>query len=484
LQALSFPSAAERLAWLADHLTELPGSGIVYALTVRDSERVARWLKQRGIAAEAYHAAVELPHLKDVHESREYLEQALLANRVKCLVATTALSMGFDKPDLGFVIHYQAPGSVIFYYQQVGRAGRAIPEAYGVLLSGQEDDDINEFFRETAFPPDWQVDRILEALSSAENGLTLPELETNVNLRRGQVEKVLKILAVQDEAPVTRGGSKWFRTPNPYQKDVDRMERLRQQRTGEWAQMKDYMTGAICHMEFLSRALDDPAAAACGKCEVCEGAPAIPATYREGTLIDAQRFLRHSEMELEPRLQWPKGRAFIEHGWTGTIRPEVRLEVGRFLARWGEAGWGRMVREGKESGAFSDALVAGAAEMIRERWKPRVKWVTCVPSLRHPGLVPQFAQRLAEELGLPFAPVVRKIKETDPQKHMQNSFHQCRNLDGAFAIRPAGVDVDGPVLLVDDVADSRWTLTVIAALLREAGSGPVFPLALANTAAG
>lgn len=473
LQTYRMTDGAVRLAWLAEHLPALPGSGIVYTLTVRDAERVADWLTARGISARAYHGDTI---------DREQLEQDLLANRLKCLVATTALGMGFDKPDLGFVVHFQTPGSVVHYYQQVGRAGRAIPEAFGILMAGEEDDDINAYFRDTAFPPEEQVQAILQALEAADGGLNVRGIEEAVNLRKGQIEKVLKILSVEGSAPVVREASRWYRTPNAWQMDRARIAHLTRQREEEWHQMQAYVGARTCLMRFLANALDDEMNADCGKCAVCAGRPLISAEVRPATLQAAQRFLRRSEFVLEPKKQWPTG-AFPGYGWRGgNIPPALLASPGRVLARWREAGWGDMVAAGKTRGAFAQDLVDGAAEMIRERWPEAaaVRWVTCVPSLRHPDLVPDFARRLAATLQVPFSADVRKLRESRPQKEMENRYHQCNNLDGAFEVRAQCARFAEPVLLLDDVTDSGWTLSIVAALLRQAGSGAIFPLALAD----
>jgi len=481
LQAMRLPGPAERLAWLADRIPQIPGSGIVYTLTTRDADRVAQWLQSRGIDARAYHAG------KDDAE-RQALEQALLANQLKCLVATTALGMGYDKPDLTFVIHFQTPGNVVAYYQQVGRAGRAIAKAYGVLMSGEEEADINEYFRDTAFPPQWQVDRILRALEAADDGLNVREIERAVNLRPSQIEKVLKLLVVEPLSPVLRVDGKWARTPHPFAMDRERIRHLTRQREAEWAQMQAYLVNERCSMQFLAETLDDTHAAACGRCAVCLGRPVLPATVERQTLIAAQQFIRHSEMLLELKKQWDLG-ALVHYvaafGWNKANIPlALRGEEGRVLSRWGEPVWGALVTRGKEAGRFDDELVAATVDLLRHRWPQAggVAWVTSIPSRRHPDLVPDFARRLAAALGVPFRAVIEKSRETEPQKHMENRFHQCHNLDGAFVIQD-GADVDGPVLLVDDVVDSAWTLTLAAALLKQAGAGAVSPFALATTAA-
>lgn len=480
LQSVQMPGPAERLAWLADHIPALPGSGIVYTLTTRDADRVAEWLRGNGVDAHAYHSGKS-------DEERQALEQALLTNGIKCLVATTALGMGYDKPDLTFVVHYQTPGNVVAYYQQVGRAGRAIPDAYGVLLSGEEEDDINEYFRDSAFPPEWQVNRILEALDAADEGMKVREIERAVNLRQSQIEKVLKLLVVEPQSPVMRIEGAWYRTPNPFQLDLQRIEHLTRQRESEWGQMKQYLANERCLMAFLADALDDANPTACGRCAVCLGHPVLSTAVQRTTLIEAQRFVRHSEMLLELKKQWdmdalPNYRAAF--GWAKQNIPQhLRGEDGRVLSRWGEPVWGDLVAQGKAQRHFDDELVAAAVDLIRNRWPEvsAVRWVTCIPSTRHPTLVADFAARLACALGLPFLPVIAKSRETEPQKNMENRFHQCHNLDEAFEVH-VQPGTEAAVLLVDDVVDSAWTLTLASALLLQSGTTTVFPFALATTA--
>jgi ATP-dependent DNA helicase RecQ len=481
LQSMRMAGPAERLTWLADHIPHLAGSGIVYTLTTHDADRVAAWLQRRGIDAQAYHA-------DKTDEQRQAMERALLANGLKCLVATTALGMGYDKPDLSFVIHYQTPGSVVAYYQHVGRAGRAMASAHGVLLSGQEEDAINEYFRQSAFPPKGQVQRILQALEEADGGMTVRDIERAVNLRQSQIEKVLKLLVVEPQAPVMRLQGEWYRTANPFRLDEDRIEHLTRQREAEWAQMKAYLSNTRCLMQFLSDALDDPSGKPCGRCAVCLGRPVIPVETERNTLIDAQRFVKHSEMPLELRKQWDiaaLAQYQAQFGWRGqNIAPGLRGEEGRVLSRWGEPVWGETAARGKMRSHFDDELVEAAADLIRKRWARAhaLTWVTCVPSTRHPRLVEDFAQRLAASLELPFHPVIRKARENEPQAVNENRFHQCRNLDGAFAVQ-AAPGTEGAVLLVDDVVDSASTLTICAALLRQAGTAAVYPFALAATTA-
>ena len=434
LQTVRLATQAERLAWLAEHIDELPGTGIIYALTQRDAEQVSAWLNEPGVLVRPYHASVVHELYEDSNAYRRRLERALDRNEVKALVATTALGMGYDKPDLGFVVHYQAPGSIIAYYQQVGRAGRGIDRAVGVVLSGVEDGEIHEYFRRTAFPNEQWVSDVLGVLESAE-GLTIGELEQALNLRYGQIEKVLKVLSVDNPAPVIRDGTKWRRTAVPYRIDTERVDRLTAQREEEWRQVQSYVDEPGCLMRFLAEALDDPEPKPCGKCAPCTGSPIIDTSISHEAVVAATRFLRHAEMPLTCNKQVARG-SFPEYGWSGNLPVALRAETGRVLSRWGDAGWGEVVERDKHAGRFGDELVRAAAEMIRDRWRPdpRPDWVTCVPSNRHSMLVPDYARRLATALSLPFVPVVVKARDNAPQKAQQNRFHQCHNLDGAFVV--------------------------------------------------
>ena len=470
LQTIRLPSQAERLAWLAEQLITLHGHGIIYTLTVRDANQVALWLKARGFNVEAYTG--------ETGDRREQLEQALLKNQVKALVATTALGMGYDKPDLAFVIHYQTPGSVVAYYQQVGRAGRALESAYGVLLSGEEESDITDWFIRSAFPTRQEVADVLRALEGEPNGLSVPELLSRVNLSKGRVEKTIALLSLEAPAPIAKQGSKWQLTAATLSEAFwDRAERLTVLRRDEHQQMQDYVSLPFGeHMGFLIGALDgDPSV-------VTEPAlPPLPATVNTELVKAAVEFLRRTSLPIEPRKKWPDG-GMPQYGVKGFIAPAHQAESGKALCVWGDAGWGGLVRQGKyHDGYFSDDLVAACVKMIQE-WNPQPSptWVTCVPSLRHPELVPNFAQRLAAALGLPFHMVIAKTDARPEQKTMANSTQQARNIDGSLALNGQPIP-PGPVLLVDDMVDSRWTLTVSAWLLRKSGSGAVWPMALSQT---
>ena len=468
LQSISLGSTAERMAWLVSTLRKLNGSGIVYTLTKRDASQVAAWLRANGLTAEAYTGSTG--------ESRPALEKALLNNELKALVATSALGMGFDKPDLGFVIHYQTPGSVIACYQQVGRAGRGIKAAYGVLLTASDDSDINNWFIDSAFPTHDEVRSVMRLLADRPSGASTAELQVALNIRRARLLKTVELLSLESPAPVVKDGTVWRRTAAPVPASFwERVDRLTALRREELEQMKEYAALPFGdHMPFLLRALD----AVDGEIPP-PSLPPLSSEVNHDLVIAASAFLRRTEIVVKPRLQWPGG-GLPQARVSGKIRPEHRVQEGRALCFWGDAGWGGEVRDAKYKEAhFGDKLVVALAEVARN-WNPapRPTWVTCVPSHRNPKLVPDAAARIAKQLGLPFHPVIAIGEPRPEQKTMANAVQQALNVDGAFRI--SGKVPAGPVLLIDDVIDSRWTTTMCGWLLRKAGSGEVFPLAFAT----
>ncbi len=469
LQTMRLPSQAERLAWLAAQVATLPGHGIIYTLTVRDAVQVAEWLQSRGLNVASY--------TSETGEGRIEREQALLENQVKALVATTALGMGFDKPDLAFVIHYQTPGSVVAYYQQVGRAGRAVDAAYGVLLSGEEETNITDYFIESAFPTRAEVASVLDALLTEPAGLSVPEMMAKVNLSKGRIEKTIALLSLESPAPIAKLGTKWQLTVATLSEAFwQRAERLTRLRREEQRQMQEYVMLESGHMEFLIRALDgDPGTIS------LPALPLLPTTTASELVREAVAFLRRTSLPIEPRKKWPDG-GMPQYKLRGQIATNVRAQPGKALCIWGDAGWGGLVRQGKyRDGRFSDELVEACARLVRD-WNPQPApaWVTSIPSLRHPDLVPGFARRLATAMNLPFEVILERTDDRPEQKTMANSTQQARNIDGSLAVMANALPA-GPVLLVDDMVDSRWTMTVAAWLLRSHGSGEVFPLALALT---
>lgn len=469
LQTIRMPSQAERYAWLAEQLTTLTGHGIIYTLTVKDANRLAQWLKSRSINVEAYSG--------ETGSQREALEQALLNNEVKALVGTTALGMGYDKPDLSFVIHFQTPGSVVAYYQQVGRAGRALDSAYGILLSGDEEERINNYFIESAFPSRAEVDQVITELEQACEGLSVYELMFRLNISQSRLEHTIDLLSLESPPPIVKVGPKYQLTTSVLSEEFwSRAERLTSLRCAEKQRMQEYVGLSTGHMSFLISELNgDPSLA------TSSSLPLLPTTVDTGLVQEAIRFLKRSGLPIKPRKQWPAG-GMPKYGVKGKIKPGEQAQVGMSLCIWGDAGWGGMVQEGRyQDDSFSDELIEACVALVT-KWQPSPAptWVTAMPSLRHPNLVPDFAQSLAEALGLPFYSALDKIEHNQEQKYMANSTQQALNVDGSLAVNQANVQ-SGPVLLIDDIVNSKWTSTVAAWLLRHNGSGEVWPLALSQT---
>lgn len=380
-------------------------------------------------------------------------------------------------PILPLFIHYQAPGSVVAYYQQVGRAGRALDAAYGVLLSGQEETGITDYFIDQAFPTRSEVDKVLAALQAEPAGLSIPEMMSRINLSKERLNKTIALLSLESPAPVAKQGTKWQLTAaNLSEAFWQRAERLTNLRRDEQRQMQEYVRLKSGHMEFLIHALDGEP----GDSSI----PALPplSTATTPTLVqEAIAFLRRTSLPIEPRKQWPAGGMPL-YNLQGRIATDLQAQPGKALCIWGDAGWGGMVRQGKyQDQHFADELVDACVRLVQE-WGPQPAplWVTCIPSLRHPALVPNFARRLATALHLPFAVALHRTVARPEQKTMANSTQQARNVDGSLQVNVEQLRA-APVLLVDDMVDSRWTMTVAAYLLRSQGSGKVFPLALALT---
>jgi len=469
LRNIVLADQAERLAWMAENLPKFPGSGIIYSLTVADSNRVARWLQQQGLDVRPYNADM-------TNEERIACEEALLDNQVKALSATVALGMGFDKPDLSFVIHFQRPGNVVAYYQQVGRAGRALKASVGILLAGREDDEIQNYFIESAFPPPEVMEAVLKALANS-NGLAIADLQKRINCSFATLEKALKLQMI--EGAVVKEKTVYHRTLNPWHANYARYEAVTQMRRQELEKMREYVRSKECLMAFLARELSDTFARDCGRCGNCS-TPSLPGKVVNPQItLNAIKFLQRDHQIIPPRKQWPSE---IQPGEKRAIPEAWQNREGRALCIYGDAGWGRLVAQGKyRDHHLSDELVTAAARLIMHDWRPEPfpKFVTAVPSLRT-NLVKNFAERLAKVLQIPLVPLLAKSKETRPQKEMANSAQQVANIISAFSI--SGATPAGPCLLVDDIFDSRWTLTVAGFLLAQHGCGPVYPFALAKAA--
>ncbi|MGI8938348.1 MAG: RecQ family ATP-dependent DNA helicase [Iamia sp.] len=475
LGVTSLPTMAHRLAWLAQRIPEVEGTGIVYCLTVAQTDLVAEHLRVEGIDAVAYSSATD-------PEDRLRLEDDFKANRVKALVATSALGMGVDKPDVTFVFHVGAPPSPIAYYQQVGRAGRSVPRAEAWLLPGEEDRAIWSWFAAVGLPPEPLARRVLDAIGDAGGEpISVVDLERVVDLRRGRLETLLKVLDV--DGAVAREGRGWVLTDQPWHYDVERVSRVEEARRSEADAMVTYAENRTCLMGFLRSSLDDPEADAgpCGRCAVCTTGGGDPVELDPAAVRRAVEHLRGVDVPIAPRKQWARGLSEPK----GNIKADSRAEEGRALARVDDAGWWPVVQRALAAEVPDDELVDGiAATLKRWPWDARPTWVTWVPSSRHDALLRATAERIGTLGKLPVAPAVTRVRPGPPQSDQQNSAHRLGNVWDAFAVDPSafpeGTARTGPVLVLDDTWDSGWTMTVVAHLLRKAGTGPVLPFALAR----
>jgi ATP-dependent DNA helicase RecQ len=476
LAVVRLPTMQARLAWLGERLGELPGSGIIYTLTVAGAHEVAGFLRARGMAVAAYTGKTD-------PAEREQCEQDLLANRVKALVATSALGMGFDKPDLGFVIHLGAPPSPIAYYQQIGRAGRAVERAEVLLLPGLEDRDIWAYFASLAFPPERVVRQVLAALADSDRPLSLAGLEPRVDLSRGRLEMVLKVLDVDGAVRRVRGG--WEATGQPWEYDAERYQGIAAARTAEQRAILEYQNTDGCRMEYLLRQLDDPHAERCGRCDNCTGRRWGTEVSETGMTAAADR-LRQPGVEITPRRQWPSGMDRLGVPLSGKIAATETAEPGRALGRLTGIGWGNRLRElfsSTEDGPIPDELFDACVTVLAGwRWSERPAGVVAVGSHRRPELVSSLADRIATVGRLP---LLGRLDTAPTDAHRTNSALRLAQLWSSLRIGPDLTtrlsEVDGPVLLVDDQVDTGWTMALAAKLLRTSGARAVLPFALAVT---
>ncbi len=485
LGVLRLPDSRDRLGWLLTHLAELPGSGIIYTLTVSAAEDTARMLAEAGHEVLAYTGRTD-------PMDRELAEQKLKGNRVKALVATSALGMGFDKPDLGFVLHLGAPSSPVAYYQQVGRAGRGSANADVLLLPGKEDKDIWQYFATASMPSEEKASAVLEALAEAGRPVSTMALEARVDLRRTPLELLLKVLAV--DGAVERAAGGWQSTGRGWVYDRERYERIAAARVNEQDSMVVYEQTAGCRMEYLAAALDDDTAAPCGRCDNCTGRWFSDAVDTSA-VSKAGESLRRAGVIIEPRMQWPSGMDRLGVPVKGKLKADEQNGTGRALSRLTDLGWGGALRglfaAESEDLEIDPALLQACIGVLRDwgqaGWDGagRPAAVVAVPSRSRPRLVRSLAEGISSIGRLPLLGQM-DLQHSGPTG--QRGGNSAYRLAGVWERIGAGPDLiealtpfaGQPVLLIDDLVDSRWTLTVAGRALRQAGAGAVLPLVLAQ----
>ncbi|MCP2335702.1 RecQ family ATP-dependent DNA helicase [Actinomadura rupiterrae] len=475
LSVVELPSADQRVAWLGEQLDALPGSGIVYTLTVAAAHEIAGYLRDRGYAVAAYSGQTD-------PDERLQAERDLLDNKLKALIATSALGMGFDKPDLGFIVHVGAPQSPVAYYQQIGRAGRGVDRAEVILLPGREDRDIWAYFASLAFPPEPVVRTTLDVLGAAGRPLSTSALEPMVNLGRSRLEMMLKVLDVDGAVHRVKGG--WEATGHPWQYDRARYRRVAAEREREQRAMLDYIATASCREEFLRRQLDDPSAAPCGRCDNCTGVHR-PAEVSAAGAASARDRLQRPGVDVQPRRMWPTG-VKDDPGVSGRIPAAEQAEEGRVLGRLTDIGWGNRLRalfadQAPDTEIPPDMVDAVVKVLAAWNWSTRPAAVVSIGSRSRPRLVRSFAARVSEIGRLPYLGELVPIGEPTPRRH--NSAQRLRSVWHDLTVpddlAAAVAQTPGPILLIDDRIDTGWTMTVATRLLRQSGAPAVLPLALA-----
>jgi ATP-dependent DNA helicase RecQ len=490
LAVVRLPAARLRLAWLAEHLGELTGSGIIYTLTVDGAREVADFLRDRGFKVASYTG-------KDDHSERIAAENSLLANEIKCLVATSALGMGFDKPDLGFIVHLGVPQSPVAYYQQIGRAGRGVDRADVIALPGREDADIWAYFASLAFPPERVVRATLAALAEAGRPLSTAALETRVDLTRSRLEMMLKVLDVDGAARRVSGG--WTATGQDWAYDADRYERVAGERAREQQAMLGYLETDGCRMEYLRRELDDPGAEPCGRCDNCTGRPWPDQVSPAGAAAAGERLLRPGT-PVPPRAMWPSGMSELGVPVSGKIPAAAQARPGRAVAALTDLGWGPRLREllAAPDGPVPADLVDAVVKVLAAwDWSDRPAAVVTLPSRARPQLVASLGEQIAAIGRLPYAGALEYAGDVpagdEPgtgrpgrAEHSSGQHNSAQRLAVVWAamrvpddVQAAVAGLTGPVLIVDDRMETGWTMTVAAKLVRDAGAPAVLPFVLA-----
>lgn len=464
IQVIKLQKKEDRLAWLAENIEKMPGSGVVYCLTKADCDLVTDWLNENDIKSEKYYADIS-------KEGKAITLEKFQKNEIKVLVATVAFGMGYDKPDIGFVIHFQRPANIVSYYQQIGRAGRGIELAYAVLLCGEEDEHINQYFINSAFPTEKDMNIVVDFITD-NPGKSISEIKGALNIRANRVDKTLKYLTVGDDIYTEYVNRKkgYYKSAKKWEPDFERSEGITAIRYKEMQDMDEFTKQKGCYMKYIAEKLDDVNAKVCGKCSNCRGL-LFDETVGAETVQRAQQFIKSKFGVIEPRKQFPD---------KTKIESEYQFKSGIVLSNYADAGYGMAVQKGKYlDGYFSDELVDASVKILSEFIKNNnIEWITPVTSKRHPQLVPDFAKRLADRLGIGYFEGIKKFN-AEEQKKFENSDGQYKNANDSFEIIQVKKE---NILLVDDMVDSRWTFTVCAMKMREMGSGDIYPFALANTA--
>ena len=468
IQVLNKPDKIERYAWILENVPKLEGSGIIYCLTQRDCDYLSEFLKKNKVSAAAYYSRDG----EDGEKLNREIEEKFRTNKLKVIVATIKLGMGYDKGDIAFVIHYQMPSNIVSYYQQIGRAGRNIDKAYIFLMYGKEDEEILNFFINTAFPTEQETKKIVDYIGDRD-GVRIGQIVSAMNIRKSRIDKAIAFLI--NDGFIRKDRGTYYITPKKFVYDREHYDAITAIRKNEMEQMKRLAQTKECYSKYIVSCLDDKTARECSHCSNCLGREIIPSAVSEKFIHIAEEYVNKLIIPIEPRKRWASSSE------TRATKIEYINQTGFCISKYGDAGYGELVKQGKYSKEkrFSDELAGKSAEILKYFFNEnKIRNICFVHSLSS-DLVKEFTLRLASSLKLEFVDALEKT-EARQQKEMENSAHQCANAYTSFWVKD-GVRIPKNILLVDDVVDSKWTFTVCGYRLMEAGAEKVFPFALADS---
>ena len=468
IQVLKMSTKIERYAWILENINKLTGSGIIYCLTQRDCDHLSDFLKKNGISAEAYYSRGS----KEGELLNKEIEKRFQNNEIKAIVATIKLGMGYDKEDIAFVIHFQMPSNIVSYYQQIGRAGRNIERAYTFLMFGKEDEDIINYFINTAFPTEEEVTAIMNYISDSD-GVKMQQISSALNISQTRLDKAISFL--RHDGFLIKDKSTYYATPKPFVYDKSRYDSITATRIAEMEQLKELAYTSKCYSKFVVECLDDESAYECGHCANCVGKDILPSVPSTEMIHKAEEYINGLVIGIKPRKKWP-----LSDYTKNSFIPSPN-KPGICISKYGDPGYGKLVKNDKygQQERFCDELLEKSVDILRPLIKEKgINYITCVPS-RRSEIVYDFSKRLADALGITFVKLLQKNIDTQ-QKEMENSSYQCSNAMRSYSLLES-VQVPEKILLVDDVVDSGWTLTVCGYCLSSGGCKEVYPFALADS---
>ena len=520
-------SEDEKLKWLAQHIPQMEGTGIIYAGTRVNTEIYSKWLEHLGISSIDYNAGLN-------SEQRVERERGLMENRWKVIVSTNALGMGLDKPDIRFIIHTQIPQSTIHYYQEIGRAGRDGKKTKVVLLynnnideSGIEEDlKLPLSFIENARPKISEYIKVINAIKEAP--LRESDIMRQTNLRQQQVRVIKADLLDQKIARETKDNRTTYleyRFGAPEVKE-EPFRILREHKERELESMKDYIYNNGSRMKFLCSYLGDEHIE---EVENCDNTNLSPLNYSLSNIIEDQlnafwdNFFPVLTMAPKTTMNdgeyvllspfWNEFELRIDKKKVGTaddpskfihlVNSEQRERfenyvIAKHLSKpkitdiiassyYSYQKVGSAIRKSKyqNGGDFPDFLI-DRMHRAYNKYLNIINFdvILFVPPTESGLLVESLSKKLGGKIGLPVLNIIQKIKSTKPQKMFENRYLKSDNVKEAFGlIRPELIS-NKKVLLIDDVIDSGETIKEVAKLLHNHGASLIAPMVIAKTVGG